>query len=73
MIPKLLNRFFVGCENDNIPKSVKKTPMCQLELQFCHKRGGKNENFIEHFGAFKTSSLLMHGNGVEKINEFTTT
>lgn len=47
--------------------------MCQLELQFFHKCGGKNENFNEHFGAFKTTSLLMHGNGAEKFNELTTT
>jgi len=73
MIPNLLNIFFVGCENDNIPASVKKNTNVSIGISILSQAGGKNENFNEHFGVFKTSSLLMHGNGAEKSNELTTT
>jgi hypothetical protein len=73
MIPNLLNRFFVGCENENIPKNVKKNTNVSIGASILSQAGGKNENFDEHFGAFKTPSFLMHGNGAKKSNELTTT
>jgi hypothetical protein len=68
-----LNRFFVGCENDNIPKNVKKKANVSFKTSILSQVDGKNENFNEHFGAFKTPSLLMQRNGAEKSNGFTTT
>lgn len=73
MIPNLLNRFFVGCENDNILKSVKKNTNVSIGASILSQVSNKNENFNKHFGPFKTPSLLMHGNGVEKSNKLTTT
>ncbi len=73
MIPNLLNRFFVGCENDNIPKNVKKKPNVSIKTSILSQVGGKNKNFNEYFCAFKTPSLLMQQNGAEKSNGLTTT
>jgi len=59
VIPNLLNRFFVGCENDNIPKNVKKKANVSIKTSILSQADGKNERFNEHFGAFKTPFLLM--------------
>ncbi len=59
MIPNLQNRFFVGCENDNKPKNVKKKANVSNKTSILSQAGGKNKNFNEHFGVFKTPFLLM--------------